>query len=105
MKFRTELEFQKWIADLARENGWKVQCNPDARKSTQFSTPGFPDLILARSGWLLFIECKMPSKTIRKEQKEWLLLLGSYSEADIFVWEPKDVDEIKNVITNWKNAK
>lgn len=107
MNFKTEHQFQKWIADLAKKNGWRVHCNPDSRKSSSFSTPGFPDLVLTKpflSGDLIvFAECKMPGKLLRTEQKDWLLALQQ-AKATIFVWEPEDEKIIESFLTKPKRG-
>ena len=69
----TETQFQTKVVDLARARGWLVYHTYDSRRST----PGFPDLVLARDGRVMFVELKAPSGRISAAQREWLTALGA----------------------------
>ncbi len=79
----TEAQFQTKVINLARARSWRVHHTRPARKSDgSWSTPiqgdpGFPDLVLARDGRVMFVELKAPSGRISQNQREWLVALGA----------------------------
>lgn len=74
----TEAELQRAIVDAARLNGWLVHHDrpvTDRRGRTRTAVAGdtgFPDLVLARGGVVLFIECKAAHGRYEPGQREWL---------------------------------
>lgn len=75
----------------ARLYGWRaVHFRPALQRSGNWSTPfsgdgGFPDLVLAKEGKLLFIECKSGKDKLRPDQEAWrdaLIMAG----ADWRLW-------------------
>jgi hypothetical protein len=88
----SENNFQKQVIQMAHIRGWKVAHFRPARvivkgKET-WRTPvsadgeGFPDLVLARRGTVLFRELKSDAGVISKEQQAWLIECGGR------VWRP-----------------
>lgn len=94
-----EKQWQAKVLDLARLFGWKVHhCRPAMRQSGGWSTPiqgdaGFPDLVLARDGEVIFAELKTDSGSLTANQHEWLAVLPSDSAE---VWRPSMLDQITN---------
>ena len=98
----TEREFQKQVIELAQLKGWKVAHFRPARvirngKET-WRTPvegdgaGFPDLVLARNGVVIFAELKTDAGTVSAEQQDWL------RETRGFVWRPANWHEILRLL-------
>ena len=60
----TEDGFKGWVIDLAQARKWLVHHDlPSQRRNGRWSTlvegnPGFPDLVLARRGQVIFAELK-----------------------------------------------
>ena len=69
----TEAQFLTKVTDLARARSWLVYHTYDSRRSA----PGFPDLVLARDGRVMFVELKVPSGRISQNQRAWLVALGA----------------------------
>lgn len=92
----TEAQFQRAVIDLARTFGWRVaHFRAAMRQSGRWSTPvaadgaGFPDLVLARPGRVLFRELKTTSGSVKPAQRAWLAALVA-GGADAGVWRPDD---------------
>jgi len=98
----TEASFQSQVIHLARMYGWRVMhARPAQVRSGRWVTPitgepGFPDLVLARPvpGEIIFAELKRPGGRISDGQRVWLDTLLR-AGADVYLWEPKDLDRIK----------
>ncbi len=73
----TEAQFQEKVTTRARARGWLVYHTYDSRRSA----PGFPDLVLARDGRVMFVELKASSGRISAAQREWLTALGATDPA------------------------
>jgi len=52
---------------------------------------GFPDLVIAGPGGILFRECKSAGGKLRREQRYWSVVLG-FAGGDWAVWQPADLD-------------
>ena len=95
----SEAEFQAQVIELAQLRGWLVHAErPAQRQSGHWSTPiqgnaGFPDLVLARGGRLIFAELKSAKGRMRPEQQAWLDALRP-GALRVFLWRPTDWDEI-----------
>lgn len=86
----TEAMLQACVVETARLLGWRVHHTRPARTGKGWRTPimgdvGFPDLVLARDGRVLFAELKQNGKRPRAEQQAWLDVL-----PDAVVWCPTD---------------
>jgi len=94
----TEKQFQEQVIDLAHIYHWKVAHFRPAQTSKGWRTPvgadgkGFPDLVLARKGQVLFIELKSDDGKVTEEQREWL------NELDGILWRPQDLETIAKVV-------
>ena len=90
----TEKDLQDAVLELAKRLGWRTAhfrpaLTPTGRWVTavQGDGKGFPDLVLARKGVVLFIELKSDKGRLSVEQKAW------YDELPFphtFVFRPKD---------------
>jgi hypothetical protein len=99
----TERDFSKQIVTIAHEYGWMVAHfhQLQGRKGI-WITPaaadgkGFPDIVLVRER-LIFAELKVGYNPLRVDQQRWLdALLGTGAEA--YVWKPKDIDQIEEIL-------
>lgn len=86
----TEKQFQQAVVDLATLCGWKHYHPFDSRRSD----PGWPDLVLARCGRLLFRELKTEKGRVTDSQAGWLFVLESAGQ-DVAVWRPSMWTEIE----------
>ncbi len=97
----TEAELQAAVIDLAHLLGWRVAHFRPAQTRGRWSTPvsadgaGFPDLVLARRGVVIFAELKTKTGRLRPEQIEWLksLALAGWEEDSpvrTYIWRPDD---------------
>jgi hypothetical protein len=108
-----ETDWQKTVIDLAQANGWKVAHFRGAwsKDGKRFVTPvaadgaGFPDLVLARRGRVIFIELKTEKGILSGDQLNWQYeLYGKPGEMnwikhpEYFVWRPSDYEAIKGVL-------
>lgn len=95
----TEAEFTNSVIALAQLRGWKVAHFRPARTIRGWRTAvqgdiGFPDLVLARNGVVIFAELKTDKGKIRPEQEEWHQQIGT-----VYVWRPGDIrTEILDVL-------
>lgn len=86
----TEAQLQAAVIDAAHMFGWLVHHvkparTPDGKWLTRIQgDAGFPDLVLARAGEVLFVELKSATGRVRPEQSTWLDHLGG------LVWRPED---------------
>ena len=86
----TEKQFQQQIINLAQLFGWLTYHNPDSRRST----PGFPDLVLARNKTIIFAELKTTRGRTTKHQKRWAEHLPHHR-----TWRPDNWPEIEATLT------
>lgn len=93
----TESQFQRLVIQYAHLRGWLVHhARPALRQSGGWSTPiqgdrGFPDLVLARDGIVLFAELKSAKGRLTVEQKAWLESVGDMG----VVWRPADWPQVE----------
>ena len=95
MNFETEASFQSAVIDYAELRGWRVYHVPDSRK-VQRTGKGFPDLVMARWGILVFAELKTDTGRLSPAQLEWRDAMEI--DADFRVWRPKDWERIKECL-------
>jgi hypothetical protein len=96
----TEAELQAAVIDAARLAGYRVAHFRTALNSRgHYMTPvaadgaGFPDLVLAGRGRLLFLELKSARGRVSVDQAEWLRVLKA-SGVDARVVRPDDLDAL-----------
>jgi hypothetical protein len=99
-----EKEFQKQVIELAKLFGWKVSHQRPAKTARGWRTAiqgdaGFPDLVLARRGAVIFAELKREAGKTTEEQDGWLGELGPTTEdCLVTVWRPSDWAAIQAAI-------
>ena len=86
----SEEDFQQSITDLAGLNGFLVYHTHDSRRSQ----PGFPDLVLCRPPYLLFVEVKRERGVVSQDQALWLKWLGESDSITAEVWRPSSWREL-----------
>ena len=95
----TEAAFLRQVVDLAHLTGWLVHhCRP-ARTAKGWATPiqgdaGFPDLVLAKEGRVIFAELKREKAKPSEAQMEWIEALGELAR----VWYPSMWDSIVELL-------
>jgi hypothetical protein len=100
----SEAEWQSRVIDYAKLRGWLVHHTRPARTEKGWRTAlegdaGFPDLVLARRGQVLFVELKKDGESLRANQRDWLnALMGPR-----LVFE-KDLDDGRHAIYVWRPA-
>ncbi len=96
----TEEEFQQIVIDTARWSGWKqIYHTHDSRRSPA----GFPDLVLARRGRIIFAELKTDKGRLMPKQLEWMATLQTVEvETDgivsAYIWRPNQLDQITAIL-------
>jgi len=99
-----EREFQQQVIDLAHIFHWRVahfrpaQTKKGWRTAVSADGMGFPDLVLAREGRLIFIEVKSEKGKFSLEQSEWLEVLKATGKCEVYVWKPSQWDEIMAIL-------
>jgi hypothetical protein len=102
---KPEAAWQQTIIDLATLYRWRIHhCRPALRASGRYSTPiqghaGFPDLVLAKAGRVIFAELKTnaAASKLTAEQAAWrdvLLAAG----AEWFCWRPRHLPEVRETL-------
>lgn len=105
----SEARFQADVVDLARKRGWSVYHPYDSRRSS----PGFPDLVLARAGRIIVAELKAVTGRWGEGQRVWLAeLTGTHPREWHFghthragpalivaCWTPLDWDTIAELLS------
>jgi len=100
----TEREFQRAVVELARLHGWRVHhTRPALNRRGQWQTPiqgdaGFPDLVLARDGRVIFAELKRTGGRPTQQQHMWLETLALCNGVEVYVWFPDDWDRIVEIL-------
>jgi hypothetical protein len=85
----SEKLWQEQVIELATLYRWQHYHAFDSRRSIA----GWPDLVLARSPELLFVELKTDKGRVTPAQRDWLTLLTACG-VETHVWRPRDFDEI-----------
>lgn len=100
----TEADFQRQVITAAAMFGWLVHHTRPAFDRGEFRTPiqgdpGFPDLVLARDGQVIFAELKSESGRLTEYQKRWVAALTDPDDhISVHVWKPADFPEIINIL-------
>jgi hypothetical protein len=121
----TEEDFKANIIELATTLGWKVHHDRpalDPRQGFEWRTAlegdaGFPDLVLAKAGRIIFAELKTELGKTSSLQAEWLEHLAgihwppassssttitiegeALTELTIAVWRPSDIQDIAKLL-------
>lgn len=96
-----ETELQRLVGLVARLFGWRTYHPPDNRPITsrrgtvyrQDVDPGWPDLVLARAGTVLFRELKTRTGRLSPAQRAWHEALAA-AGLDVAIWRPAMWPEI-----------
>jgi hypothetical protein len=85
----TEAQFTETVIELAKLRGWRVAHFRPARTSRGWRTPmmgdvGFPDLVLARKGEVIFAELKVGNNKMSAAQVAWADQIMS-----VRLWRPE----------------
>ena len=100
-------EFRKEVVKAAKRLGWRHCHAHEPRRDKN----GFPDLVMVRSGRIVFAKLKRDAKAVRDEvtteQDEWLFALHAVQRSveshgcrsvQVFLWCPDDWDEVLKVL-------
>mgnify|MGYP001570236054 FL=1 len=115
LNYVTEKDFLASIIELAQAHNWKVThfrpgmtSRVDRSGKPIWVTPvqadgkGFPDLVLARDGQLLFVEAKSEKGKPSEDQLKWFRELSkvAYSSprVEVFCWKPSDWPSIEEML-------
>jgi hypothetical protein len=90
----TEDELQLYVEHLLGLHGWTWHHAGDSRRSTA----GLPDIVAVRAPRVLFAELKTAKGRPRAEQRVWLDELGNCPGVECYLWRPRDLDEIAEVL-------
>ena len=94
----SEADFQRTVIELAEWHGWRIYHVAKVKGQLRSHTSkGFPDLVFARPGRLVFAELKLEGEDPTADQEVWHELLRSAGE-EMYVWRPADWREIKEVL-------
>lgn len=106
----TEREFQDQVIKLATLFGWRVHHTRPARVRVRgkdvYRTPvqghkGFPDLVLARRGRVIFAELKAGRGQLSEDQVLWRDAMEGGQAAEYAgwkLWRPEDWAEIERIL-------
>ena len=95
-----EAEFQESVIQLAELCGWMVYHVSNVRGKLRSKTgKGFPDLVMAKPGKLIFAELKSEAGKLTVSQKVWIGVLSTIPVVSVRVWRPADWSEIEKVLT------
>lgn len=83
----TEAQLMEAIRALCKHLGLDAFHAHDSRRSWG---PGFPDLVVAGPGGLLFRECKGANGVLQPHQRRWGSVL-TRAGANWSVWRPRDL--------------
>jgi len=96
----TEDDLLAYVLDLSKLFGWQRAHFRPARTGHGWRTAvsgdgaGFPDLALCRPPRLVFAELKSATGKLSHHQQHWLTLLAEIPGVEVFLWRPKDLDDI-----------
>ena len=88
----TEDELLTAILEAAQWYGWRVHHVRRSDKALQQGDPGFPDLVLARGGVVLFYELKAMRGHLSHAQADWLFHLRGE------LIRPTDLDRVLSTL-------
>ena len=102
----SEKDFQRTVVEYCHALGYLVFHQIDmgfkdpetGRQSySRRIGPGFPDLVIAGHGRVIFAELKSEKGKLSKDQQAWLQLLSDAGEK-WFVWRPSDWSNIEKIL-------
>lgn len=89
-----EKRFQATVEGYLRVHGWCWYHS----WSSMHSRAGFPDLVAVRGDRLLFAELKVARGKVSADQEAWLTALRASGRCEVYLWYPRDLDEIAQVL-------
>jgi hypothetical protein len=87
---QSEKHFMATVIGVARLYKWRVYHTRDSRGCE----PGFPDLVMARDGDVIFAELKLDGKKPTPAQQAWLDALPA-ALVGVYCWTPSQWAEIE----------
>lgn len=102
----TESAWKRLVIEIAESNQWQWMHVRPARtnRPNVWKTPidgplgtGWPDLTLVRGGRWIVAELKADDGRLTDEQNRVLLALWG-AGAEMFVWRPRDVEHVREVL-------
>lgn len=94
-----ERDFQTLVEGMMRANRWSVY---SVRRSdlAQASLAGYPDITAWRvvDKRLIFAELKTDTGRVSPSQQAVLEELRSLGTAEVYLWRPKNLEEIRQII-------
>lgn len=111
----SEADFQANVVQLAQITGWWIHHDRGDYRECIAGDPGFPDLVLARRGRVVFAELKSDTGRLSANQIEWLTRLSGVTgwdrdrvamristpnaeSVEFYVWRPADIDRVGQVL-------
>ena len=112
----SEKDFQDNVIQLAQMLHWRIaHFRPAMTKhgwrTPMIGDPGFPDLVLAKAGRVVFAELKSEKGKLTEDQTDWLSALsgvdwdsayakyqGGVGTTSVFLWRPSDLEQIQEVL-------
>ena len=91
----TEAEFQANVIDLAKTLGWRIHHDRGDYRQCIAGDPGFPDLVLAKDGRVLFLELKSEKGKMTEAQGAWF---GDLPLQHAYLVYPTDMQEIAKLL-------
>jgi len=98
----SEKAFTSQVIKLAKVFGWRVAHFRPAMVGTRWVTAmqgdiGFPDLVLARAGKVIFAELKSETGKLSPTQRKWIDALTSEPSAGVTacIWRPRHIGLIE----------
>lgn len=92
----TEADWQTAVIEYAHKKGWLVHAMKDSRQQWWGTDSGFPDLVLAREGRVVFAELKDMKGRLGISQRVWAAEIGR--AAEVYCWRPSDEAEMWRVL-------
>jgi hypothetical protein len=95
-----EKDFTRTVSEYASLRGWLVaHFRPAMDRHGRWKTPvqgdgtGFPDLVMARAGKVIFAELKTDNGKMTDNQGVWLYVL-----PNAYLWRPSDWERIQEIL-------
>lgn len=93
-RLESERGFQAALLEMAMLYGFMAY---HTWQSTH-SAKGFPDLVFAKDGRVIFAELKSEAGTLTVEQSKWLEVLRSVPGVEVYLWRPADFGVIHAIL-------
>ena len=97
----TEKQFQEQVIDIARSCHWLIHHDRGDYRQCIGGDAGFPDLVMARKGRVIFAELKSEKGKLTYHQERWVEALEGRRAAnpEVYVWRPAHLDKIANILS------